>query len=348
MIEVFCRYRVYVLLLLLIACAKSASFSSNVQEVRSVNKTEEFAPEKNDNRLLDILITLDTSGSMRDPVQGLGANLAPLLSHIENTDWQIAVTTINHRACHLGKLINKNNEDEFKDFVQGLLDAEVVLNFGIEQMALTSLRALRGDCLLKENAGMDIIKETPQTEQQSQNTDSECNARKSWLRDGSTVVVLLVSDEDHQCFMDEFGCGLTDLYFYLNSIRKIRSTAHVYGLLAEGVDTLYNQWVDDGKESLFTSRVNLCRDCAGNLEYYNDILEEISDSIASILQKGFTLSRNYDEQEATKVTVHYGNGKEKILKEQDYKISGDTLNIITKLPTDTEKVVVQYTYNPDS
>src|SRR5690606_4392624 len=42
---------------------------------------------------LDLLVVVDNSGTMIEEQTNLSTKLAPLLSHIDKSDWQIAVTT---------------------------------------------------------------------------------------------------------------------------------------------------------------------------------------------------------------------------------------------------------------
>ena len=120
----------------------------------------------------------------------------------------------------------------------------------------------------------------------------------SGLREDSTLAILIVSDEDHNC-NKYYMCSLTDLYFYLNSIRTLHATARVYGLL--DIDTQdesmgrgsfgamivlpgarkFLNWQDNNGESLFDHYASI------NDKDYTETLQKISRSIHAAMQNTF-------------------------------------------------------------
>ena len=73
------------------------------------------------NRLLDILLIVDSSESMNNVRNGLSARLGVLLDQIEDSDWRLAITTTNAHYCLLDKWIitkmpNENFTTREEDF----------------------------------------------------------------------------------------------------------------------------------------------------------------------------------------------------------------------------------------
>ena len=65
-------------------------------------------------KVVDILVVVDASGSMSPYLEKLGERLSSLLSYIEDYDWQMAFITVNHSATS-----HKNaNNIEKADFLQ--------------------------------------------------------------------------------------------------------------------------------------------------------------------------------------------------------------------------------------
>ena len=178
---------------------------------------------------------------------------------------------------------------------------------------------------------------------------SNCEKRTPWLREDSTIAILLVTDEDHNCHENLYGCKITDLYFYLNSIRVLHSTAKIYGLLniekVEGEGGVFGaerflSWKDGDGESIFDHYASI------NDGDYTETLSKISLSIASAIQSSFNLERVHDGKNA-EVIINYGD-KTRTLKKGEYHIDGKTLTIVTNLPADTETVEIVYTHNPEA
>lgn len=167
--------------------------------------------------MLDLLVVIDNSGSMIEEQKNLSTKLAPLLSQVGKANWQIAVVTTDASKA-LGcqrALIRKSDADyslKFQDAINAGVDGS-----GLERPFYQAVSGLKSDCL----------------------------GAKKWVRPGSTVSVLIVTDEDN-CHIDAaggYGCqGQSDLdskYLtdYLSSIRTIGKDARVYGLLWHPQDT---------------------------------------------------------------------------------------------------------------
>lgn len=361
----------WLLLLILLSCNnnKISGLSGDAVEVKSEEKTENFPIEITNSRALDILLVIDNSGSMSEEQKRLSEKLNPLLEHIDDTDWQIAIATTDSRDC-IQKIITKDNQEEFEETVQGLGTEGA----GDEQVVWKTIQSLKGNCLQNNNGGAeetalhervlwwykdnklsvnqffmgDPYEDIDPPEDLDLRDVSSCRKRAPWLREDSTIAVLLVTDEDHNCH-EHYGCKITDMYFYLNSIRVLHSTAKVYGLL--NVEEAGSQeedfsaenflaWKDGDGESIFDHYASI------NDDDYTETLNKISLSIASAIQSSFNLERIHDGKNV-KVIISYDN-KTRTLKKGEYHIDGKTLTIVTNLPDNTERVEVVYTHNPET
>ena len=330
-----------------------ASFSTNSAEVRSNTKSQSFALDKDRNRRLDILIVIDSSTSMDDEHRFLETGLEPLLSAIEGNDWIIAVTTSEPFKCFLDRIITPTSDPAaFGQLIRDAIANNENATTGMEQMVLSTIKALRGECLLNDFGG--IHGQDKQFREGAQDGGellfTRCAEKKPWLRNGSNLVILMMSDEDNQYASDRIGGKLTDLYFYIESIRKIRSTAHVYGLFKPSASTNWSAWKDNDGESLFRMVEDICEACSQDEsnKQYRKVVEDISKDVSLNLNKNFTLDYQHDGEES-KVVLYYGDGESKELKlDVDYKIDGKTLLLISNLPANPKKISVEYSYNPDA
>ena len=338
---------------------QGVGFTTTSAEVRSSNKTQSFTLDENKNRLLDILIVVDSSGSMKTEHTFLQDGLEPLLSEIEGSDWRIAVTTSEPFKCFLDRIILPTSEaNAFGQLVRDVVTdrAETQMTHQ-EQLGLAAIRALRGECLVNYNSGLFSSQPSGGGASVYRNDGGEllfprCAERKTWVRKSSTLVVLIITDEDIQSITERIGGSLTDLYFYLESIRKIRSTAHVYALLDPSVSTSrgWNSWKDDKGESLFSMIGDLCENCGQDQAnaHYKKIVEDMSRNVSAILTKNYTLDHAHDGEDSS-VVLYYGDGESKnLVVDRDYKIEGNTLTIISNLPENSKKISVSYSYNPDA
>lgn len=346
---------------------QGVGFTPTSAEVRSSNKTQSFTLNENKNRLLDILIVVDSSGSMDVEHNFLRDGLEPLLSAIEGSDWRIAVTTSEPFKCFLDRIILPTSEANafgqlIRDAVEDRTDKQIT---NYEQLGLAAIKALRGECLVNYNSGMyshsshyfDGVQNishilTPYQNDTGEQLFPKCAERKTWVRRNSILVVLMISDEDIQSITERIGGSLTDLYFYLESIRKIRSTAHVYALLNPSSPTSkdWNSWKDDKGESLFSMVGELCDSCSQDQAnaHYKKIIEDMSRNVSAILTKNYTLDHAHNEEDSS-VVLYYGDGESKnLVVDRDYKIEGNTLTIISNLPENSKRITVSYSYNPDA
>lgn len=342
------------MLALLATCNKhkvGAAFSSD--QVASEQSTESFTPEKQTHDKLDILLVIDESGSMNEEHQSLSTRLNDLLSAVSDINWQIAITTTNPMSCVL-TIIDKNTPDYERIFTETInlqnLQAsykDFVLSnyYSSEQAIWGAMRGLRGDCIAArsyktEKLPNSDLKHIPNLQEiireSSGGFNSICQKKQKWVREGSMLAVLLITDEDHQC-IHHHGCHITDFYFYLKSIRTPHATGRVYGLLNEHENQVFTSWKDESGESLFDYHESI------HSPDYTKILTEISQNISAALKNNFTLKHTHDGGSAV-VVVTTEDGEKQTLEEGQYSIEGNALSINITLPADTKEIKVTYSY----
>ncbi len=168
------------------------------------NKSESFLQTASASGLLDILVVVDNSGSMKEEQVNLSSKMMPLLSYVQNSDWKIGVVTTDPNDGCLRGLIKKNDQNASQMFSAAVNAG--IQGSGNERGIYQAVNGLKG----------------------------ECNTQGSWLRSNSTLAVLIVSDEDN-CSNGE-GCGnepwarANYLLDYMASIRQVGVNARVYGL----------------------------------------------------------------------------------------------------------------------
>ena len=363
----------YLVFMFLLACNEysggAIGFSADAEVIRNEQHEEVFTPEVDSERQLDILLVVDNSSSMYEEQKNLAGKLDRLLEEVEDSDWQIAITTTDARDC-VDKIITPATKDKFAATVRGLGTDGT----GDEMAVWKIIQALQGNCIRDDSGGNEetIVMERAlqlrsegalfadtdeiRTAQLAPGKDardvSSCGRRRTWLRENSTLAILLVSDEDHNC-NQHYMCGLTDLYFYLNSIRTLHATARLYGLLdidtreggkSRGLATIpgareFLEWRDGNGEPLFEHYASI------NDRDYSETLQKISRSISSGMQNTFILKHTHDGYK-TAINISYGD-KKRALAENEYILEGKTLRIVTTLPANTSRIEVLYTYNPD-
>jgi len=175
-----------------------------------VRQTDEF--NQSQKGLLDILLVIDNSGSMGSYQGKVASNLAALLQYISDSDWQIAVIGTKLNDC-LSERITKNTPDVQSKYQQ-------LVNLGAggngEFHFYKAIHGLKGEC---------------------------GGVTSSWLRDGSTIAVLIISDQHNECHDsridgDDSGqslpsdglCRGSDLVAHLQAIRP-RGNTKLYGIV---------------------------------------------------------------------------------------------------------------------
>lgn len=234
-----------------------------VQGNSGSTKTETFS-QVGKGGLLDILIVIDNSSSMAEEQNNLATKLDPLLSNIADADWRIGVTTTDPADPCIRGLISKNDPNYQTAFQTAIQAGEGGSNteMGI-RMAVEGLK---------------------------------CSS-PNWIREDSTIAVLIVSDEDN-CGTKGILCKNDPwtsedyLIDHLNSIRTVGTDARVYGLFWHP-----NTPSSACKEAAF--RAHVYADAVSNSGGtsgsicdgdYSSTLQAISSNISTILKDQFNLA----------------------------------------------------------
>ena len=286
-------------------------------------------------RKLDILIVVDNSTTMNTANMQLSEKIAPLLSKISASDWQIAITTSTITDCLRGILKKgKSNLKEFKEIVSKVhakyLSPADYQSSHNEQVVKMATRALQG---------------TPLATNAGQNLDIDCRGEtQHWVRADSMLVVLMISDEDahdpthrpqNRC--DNLSC-IDALYEHLSSIRVPHVSAKIYGILdgranysteshpSFNKNILYLQWRDPYENKPLFDYHHALYNQKRQPNNLGVVLQKISTNISESLQNVFVLKNNYDEDEVT-VTLSNADGSTAELQHNAYTLTNNTLVI---------------------
>ncbi|MDE3268986.1 MAG: VWA domain-containing protein [Pseudomonadota bacterium] len=193
--------------------------------------------------ILDILLVIDSSGSMRDEQQALKDNMPNLLSQVNESDWQISVVNTDPK-CDFRPPISKTTPSYKAKYMNNVL---VGTYGGTELAVYNAIRSMKGEC-----------------------------ANSAWQRDGSTIAVIIVTDEPHQCRSeDQEVCATAGkLQEYLHSIRAA-SDVKIFGLVTG------NGWKS---ESMFADVGDIT-----DKSKYDSIFKAISSSVNDSLKSSYEL-----------------------------------------------------------
>lgn len=260
---------------------------------------------------LDLLVVMDDSTSMKQEQENLSTKLSPLVSNLENTDWQIAVITTSDPCLRNNRLIKKSDADRdaaFKSAVGDIVLSDTVVEKGFPM----AIKALKGEC------------------------NGETNP---WLRDGAAIGVLIVSDEDNcgshvgEGCRNEQGETAAQMVSFLRSLRS-PDQGKIYGLF-EGANecgsaaytaTKYKQGVDQTQGAWGS----ICQ------SDYTNTLTQISENVRKIVKREFVLQ--FPPDQGTLVVTVDGN-----VKTEGYSLNGKVL-IVTDLAVTDQTLVVSYFY----
>jgi hypothetical protein len=249
---------------------KRQSFSEKfVQGHPARFSEEEF--ELSEAGLLDFLVVVDNSRSMSDERDMVARGLAPLISSFSDINWQIAVISMSNPCIGTSNLIRKtdlNPAAKFAEAVRQSVDWQAT-----EQGFPMAIRALRGQCN---------------------------NSTRPWLRDGSSVGILFVSDEDN-CGSDSGeqrrcanleGKNADEMVAALRVIRPAEY-GRMYAIIdkdgtcpeAGGIGSMY---VEALAKTGGTAG-SICRDYSSS-NGYGEYLSGVSSDVSRIIKRQFKLS----------------------------------------------------------
>ena len=266
---------------------------------------------------LDLLLMIDTSGSMRQEQENLSARLGPLLSHIADSDWQISIVAsgVQNNSDCFRALIKKSDPD-----AEAVYRSQVTAGtngYTFEHGIRNALLGLKGECP---------------------------NGQTPWVRDGSTLSVLFVSDED-DCSKGTCPDQVdwrTEIVNHVNSIREIGKNARFYGLIWEPgtqcdeaknegntyYELIHNPLGLDNPGATSGKSGSICA------EDYTPTLEGISKDISNLIKSQFDLKEIPDPNSvAIKV-----NGEDWV----DFEVQDQGL-VFSQVPPAESEITIQYT-----
>lgn len=304
-------------------------------------KTDQFtqAGKKGD---VDILVVIDNSGSMTEEQQNLSTKMDALLASIKDANWQISIintnTVINGNPANdghndpategketcLSTMIKKGDANASQEFAKAIQAG--TNGSGYEQGIRQAVVGLR----CPEKAAMPVV------------------------RAGSTLAVLIVSDEDN-CSQDGADCGTTKwaketyLIDYVEKTlgRTVGKNAGFYGIIAPSkaqcqtalnVGTQYIR-LFNYKSTPGANYGNIC-DAS-----YAGTLNRISESIALQLDNTFPLSEK-PEPGSLVVTVTTAAGVTTTVNPADYSLTEKSLKFVAgKEPANGSTIKASYRIN---
>lgn len=264
--------------------------------------------------VLDVALVIDNSASMKEEQKNLSSKLLPLIQEVADADWRIGVVTTDASEGCLRELIKKSDPDP-----QALFERAVkagINGSGNEEGFLQAVNVL------------------------------SCS-QASWVRDSSTVAVLIVSDEDN-C-SDGRDCEdkqWRDEGYLLNHLEKkmgrsLGQTARVYGIIKHPSDKSCTTAYNDGFQ--YARAVKATQGAWGSIcaKDYSSTLARISADIATILRSQFALQAEPDP-ETVEVTAVLSDGRQTQLS--GYTIRGNVISFATPPPLGSRVVVSYKTY----
>ncbi len=290
---------------------------------------------------LDLLVVVDDSSSMGPYQRKLARGLAPLLSNISNTDWQMMVTStsaqkrrnpvdptridrfygcprINTADASDKAVITRHDMVLNPDAVSAQFSWKVMVGESgdpVERGVLAATSGLAGEC---------------------------GQIDKSWVRADAHKVVLVLSDEENCGSDDDQGCNGapdSDPHYFLDNVPKgtqFFALLHDHEKYSECLEAGYIRKPDDyrwlidrtgGKEG------NIC------VDNYSGILAEISRDMHPVPRKEFELAYA-PEPGSIKFTV---DGKPWAAR---FQVDGKKIILDDSLPGNARVLKITYTHDP--
>jgi len=266
-------------------------------------ETEYFQQTPKGSGVLDILIVVDNSLSMREEQKNLATKLKPLLSHIVHSDWQIAFVSTTQEETAIHQLLKKGEYDQvlpsdsrkFDTREEEVFSQAINMGIGGSQHEKGIARAIE-------------------------------SLKSGWVREGSTLAILFLTDANN-CTNGHTGCTLEErdpnsLLRYLQSVnRTIKQDARIYGILASSmVDS--KQCRIESLSQQYKYLVKKSHGHAGSIcdDDYTQTLKHISENISTILKNSFNLKKTPSPKTISVLIEHqaWKEGK-------DFHVDGKTL-----------------------
>ena len=315
-------------------------------------QTDTFNPTK-DKGLLDLLLVIDDSRSMENVHTHLKNGLDSLLTHIDNSNWQIKIVDTDPSDMCEHTIISKANKGDYTTRLDDFA---------------SSSGAKQERTLQKARAALKLSDNCP-----------------AWLRTGSTLAAVIITDENHQCdnpsATDNRGDGnsfqchgqdsVSNFIAELEGLREREDQTKLYGIFdteetcrdTREVYTEHHLSCFDhsatNRDNDKCKRTNPCYNRGNRYKWhsasylaeesefddilhlhedeskYDEFLKKISSGIKEVLQDQFTLTKEPDTAKGITVTVD-GNSN------TGFTISGKILTFTPSLPDGAKEITVTY------
>ncbi len=267
--------------------------------------------------LLDILLVIDNSATMKDYQDNLAPNLSNLIMHAQNTDWRIAVVTTD-RSCPRD-VISRQEYLADPSSVQTRFERAVkagIVGDPMERGIEMAIRGLAGDC----GASM-----------------------RPWIRNASKKAVVIVSDEENCGSASNEGCTKPPYVKYTpqDFLEMAPAGTKVYGFLYAPPpvceDNFYENLPDEYYD-LVSMTGGIWRPICQDADAYAQVLREISADVGTIINRVYELQ---GEPPPGTVRIHIdGNA----IAPNLFRIDGRELHLDESLEGDY--MDVHYSINP--
>ncbi len=288
--------------------------TDNRKQGSSATSHSETTIQENADKILDIVIVIDNSGSMKQEQENLASKLSPLLSNISDSDWRISViTTDPNEPCQVENGLIQNSDSDLNSRFSNAIQ-QGVKGGGNEQGIRRAVTGLQ-----------------------------PCDGIPNWVRSDSHIAVIIVSDEDN-CSLNGLGCQNkpwnTEQYLidHLNTSRVAGQNAKVYGLFKIPGDTSCVTAPYEGK--VYNAAVNATGGHAGSIcdNDYTSTLSAISQDISINFNKVFTLDFT-PNQSSLKVFINNIQSPA-----NDYSVISNVVTFNQNPPVSGASVRFEYNY----
>jgi hypothetical protein len=271
--------------------------------------------------LLDFLLVVDDSRSMDDEQNMVATGLNALISEFKDTNWQIAVISMSDPCVNATNLIKKsdlNPEKKFSAAVVKPLDRRAT-----EQGFPMAIQALKGQC----NGSV-----------------------RSWIREGSSVGVMFLSDEEN-CGSDQgeqdrcrniYGKNAAEMVTFLREIRPA-TDAKIYSIVdkdgtckdAGGIGSMYVEAANATGGSV----ASICNDFTPQAGY-STFLTNVSKDVSRIVKRQFSLSSTPDMAQFNVIVDGQAVPADSVLAVKGNQVFIDPLKVKNGM-----KIVFEYTHD---
>ncbi|MBF0441459.1 MAG: hypothetical protein HQK54_06110 [Oligoflexales bacterium] len=287
---------------------------------------------------LDLLFVIDSSNSMSSFQNKLAASLNPILQYISNTDWQIAVVTMDPtpRASDGKKFCLRDTNNGKGGGIKFLTKKD----FDTDQAAT------RANFSTLVNAGTTGSTDEEGIQAAGNAIVGDCgDPKKDWKRVGANTAIFIMSDEKNCGSEGDESCGGAEWAKSEYVISRAPASTKVYGLflLKDNPELCPNsgQYYPGQPEKQYPKEyVKLVESTGGVFGEicqtdYTETLSKVSESISNNYTYSFEL--NHVPQNGKVRLVLDGNELN-----SGYKISGNLLTITDKLPVAAETLEISY------